>query len=598
MNHIEFEAECDAHRAERSVKSYSRMKSFLSEGQLAESSSLDMNLMILRNFTVEPLLTFLEVDSRILGLKPTFKLGNFDSIAQDSNSDLIDFDKFDFLVILQILETISPTLGSRYSESGKESARSEIDRVVSLFRMYLTAIREKSNTPILLNTFPIPDFPGLGLADGRIGLGQIDAILELNSDIRKLSLQFQSVYVLDFFSILARCGNAVGLDERMWTVAMNPFSPIGMIEISKEISRTIKALALPRKKCLILDCDNVLWNGVTGEEGVKSMNLSLQRFALDLRFSGVFIALASKNNEQDVFEVLENDDRAILRKEHLAAWEINWEDKAGNIRKIADSLNIGLDSVVFVDDSLFECNLVREILPEVKVLQFDGHESKFRKLVIESGLFDALVITDEDRLKTSFSIDDLKRKELRDRTSSLQDYLDNLGVEVEIGFMRMENIARISQLSKKTNQFNLTTERLDEADFHSFLLDPFKKVLYLRAKDKIADLGLVGSAILSFREHYVFIDNLLLSCRALGRGIEKTFLSEIKRYAFESGYTKIVARYIESTKNGQVAEYYRDNGFRIAEEFGKGYFEIDLKEGVDCGPAWIGVEFKSGGGEQ
>ena len=596
-NRQEFIKASLAHQNERTVKSYSTMKLLFSKLDSTLNDNKSLSFLVLRNFTIEPLLNFLEIDSKILGLNLELELGNFDAISQDCSSGDFDLESFEFIGIFQVLETLSPALGSRFTQRGVETSENEINRVISQLRMNLSVLRSKSTSPILINTFPLPDYPGLGLADSRNLDGQFDAILKLNSEIRNISRDFTAVYVVDLFETVARCGSSVSFDERMWRVASNPFSSIGMIEISKDLSRIIKALVLPRKKCLILDCDNVLWSGVIGVEGLKFINLLVQMLALDLQSTGVFIALASKNNEVDVFEVLDNDERVVLKKEHLSAWEINWNDKAENIQKISKHLNIGLESLVFVDDNLFECNLVRELLPEVSVLHFDGREDNFRRLVIESGLFDTLTITDEDKLKLRAYEDNLQREEMVKSSSTFQDYLKNLGIEVEIGIMRAELIPRIAQLSQKTNQFNLTTERLTESYFHSILNNPLKKVLYLRAKDKIAELGLVGTAILTFNKDYIFIDNLVLSCRALGRGIEFAFLSEIKRYAERSGYRKIVSRFIGGPKNAQVSDYYAKNGFTDSNDFGSGYFEIILDQGVDYGPDWITIDFNAVGGE-
>jgi FkbH-like protein len=596
-NRQEFTKAGLAHQNERTVKSYSRMKLLISKLDSTINDNSSLKFLVLRNFTIEPLLNFLEIDCKILGLNLDVELGNFDAISQDCSSGDFDLERFEFIGLFQVLETLSPALGSRFTQIGVETSNSEIDRIISQLRMNLSALRSKSTSPIFINTFPLPDYPAFGLSDSRNPVGQFDAILKLNSEIRNISRDFTAVYVLDLFETLARCGSSVSFDERMWRIALNPFSSKGMIEISKDLSRIIKALVLPRKKCLILDCDGVLWSGVIGEEGLKFMNLSVQKLALDLQSAGVFIALASKNNEIDVLEILDNDERVVLKKEHLAAWEINWNDKAENIQKIAKYLNIGLESLVFVDDNLFECNLVRELLPEVSVLHFDGREDNFRRLMIESGLFDTLTITNEDKIKSKAYSDNLQREAMLNSTSTFQEYLRNLGIEVEIGIMRVELIPRIAQLSQKTNQFNLTTERLSESNFHSILNNPLKKVLYLRARDKIAELGIVGIAILTFNKDHIFIDNLVLSCRALGRGIEIAFLSEIKRFAEQSGHQKIVSRFIESPKNAQVSDYYAKNGFTDSNDFGSGYFEIILDQGIDYGPDWITVEFNADGGE-
>src|SRR5262249_27162949 len=246
---------------------------------------------------------------------------------------------------------------------------------------------------------------------------------------------------------------------------------------------------------------------------------------LHLAERGVLIVLCSKNNEADVFEVLDEHPWCRLKRTHLSGWRINWQDKATNIVELADELNLGLDSFVLVDDSPAECELVRNLLPEVTVLSVPEKVYELPSLLLKQGLFDTLRLTDEDKGRARLYQSETQRKSSRGAFLSVDDYLASLETVAVIHRMTPAEGPRAAQLTQKTNQFNLTTKRYSEADMRTFAARTDAAVFTLSVKDRFGDLGLVGVAILERDGTAGRIDSFLMSCRVLGRGLERPVLA-------------------------------------------------------------------------
>jgi FkbH-like protein len=304
------------------------------------------------------------------------------------------------------------------------------------------------------------------------------------------------------------------------------------------------------------------------------------------------LALCSKNNESDVLEVLRSHPDMLLREKHFATWEINWDDKATNLRRIATTLNIGMDSLVFVDDSEFEIDLIRGLLPEVETIRLPPKEySTYRKLLASCGFFDGLAFTAEDRNKTTMYVDERRRRELRSNGGSITDYLESLKMQVEIAGPSEIDVPRVAQLTQKTNQFNLTARRYSEADIRAFLKNPQDDVLILKLRDSISDMGLVGAAIVRDRGDVVEIDSFMLSCRVIGRGVEDALLSMIVERAFRSGARCVRGVYSPTSKNAMVESFYARHGFSVLEETERHitYERTYTAGGSIKSPAWLQV---------
>jgi FkbH-like protein len=292
----------------------------------------------------------------------------------------------------------------------------------------------------------------------------------------------------------------------------------------------------------------------------------------------VLVALASKNNPEDVWEVFDKRPDMPLRKEHVVASRINWQDKTSNLRDLAASLNLGLDSFVFIDDSEFEIDLVRHILPEVACILVDAsNPGGHARQLADSRHFDTLSVTEQDRKRTASYKAEERRIEIRNSTESLTGYLKSLGMNLEIKRASTDTLNRLSQLTMRTNQFNLTTKRYSERDIAALSESSSHELLQISLTDRFGEYGIIGTAILAHEPFATTVDNFLLSCRALGRGVEYAAFADICKRAKLQGMETLKSTYIATKKNQQTEDFYLRAGMKLeCETEGKKEFTLDL----------------------
>lgn len=346
------------------------------------------------------------------------------------------------------------------------------------------------------------------------------------------------------------------------------------------------------KKALILDCDNTLWKGIIGEDGVNGISLAerdkngsyfreVHLIIKKLLKDGVIIGLCSKNNIEDVLEVFDKREDFILKSTDFAIKKINWNLKSDNLKEIVDELNIGIDSLVFMDDSNFEVSLVNDALPEVETILVPEklHDYPlyfFNKL----NLFFKNSITAEDEIRgLSYYQNELREKE-KSTHLDLDEYLKSLKIHMELKSNDQATLDRVEQLTQKTNQFNLTTYRYTKAELERFINSERYDVITLNVKDKFGDMGLTGVCILEYGLNFARIDLLLLSCRVLGRKIEKVFISEIIKRVSSRNIKILHSSYIRSAKNVQVSNFYPENNFTLVKNE-KSKFDYELHLPID-----------------
>lgn len=590
-----------------SARKYSDFLELLSTVKRNPKSSEDLpilNIAILRNFTVEPLLPVLEAEIFLAGFRPNVWVGDFDNIALEAISDKSALDQFepDFILILNWLDTLSPMLTTQFILKSGGEIDEEALRVRRFYRDIEEGLRKRFLAPIIINNFSLPMDLTLGILDSQRADYQFHTIQNLNLQILLDSKIFQDIYILDLAKIFAAEGYLNSFDSRHWQMARAPLTQRAILRVCNEFGKFIRALRGKVKKCLVLDCDNTLWGGVVGEDGLSGIKLgttfpgscykAFQEEILNLRERGVILALCSKNNEQDVLDVLNNHPEMLIKEKHLSTWQINWDDKATNLRRLAKELNIGLDSFVFVDDSEFEINLIREQLPEVATIHLQGNTSEYRSLLSCFGYFDSLTFTNEDRRKNEMYGEARIRQKLESSSGSIEEYLENLGLEATMGIPAASDIPRCSQLTQKTNQFNLTTQRYSEGQIAELISAKDSDVFYLRVKDRVADLGLVGVAIVKYGELEANIEAFMMSCRAIGRGAETALLAFIANQAKSKHQSKfLVAKYLFTPKNESlVSNFYEINGFdKVGERRKDTDWRLDLNSHAISYPAWINI---------
>ncbi|GEM_PF-453932 len=332
-----------------------------------------------------------------------------------------------------------------------------------------------------------------------------------------------------------------------------PYTPAYFTALGTLIARKIARLLAPPHKVIVLDCDGTLWKGVCGEDGATGIEIdpprqALQEFMVAQRDAGFLICLCSKNSEQDVFEVFERRREMPLKREHLVSWRINWQPKSENIKSLAAELNLSPDSFIFIDDSPIECAEVEANCPEVLTLQLPASPEDIPRFLKHVWAFDHLKVTEEDKKRTDHYQQNAQREKLLSEAPTLESFLESLNLEIQIAPMEPNQIARVSQLTQRTNQFNFTTIRRSESEIKQ-LCESGLECLTCEVKDIFGDYGLVGAMILSAESDAIIADTFLLSCRALGRGVEYRMLAKLGEIAVERGLGYVELSYIPTQKN-------------------------------------------------
>ena len=551
---------------------FAEIQDILNKAQIDHLPNL--NIAILRNVMVESLVPYLKFLAYDMGFAAEVRMGGYDNIVQESLGTYAGVLKkeTDCVFIFMRLENLSWDLARRFAAMTTEQVQNEVARIQEIITSTLAGIRQQTDGMILWHGFEIPLYSGLGIWDSQISSGQVGVISALNEFLQTALRSVPNAYYVDLNRCLARVGGKAFYDERYWHIGRAPYSREALCEIASEDFKFIRSLKGKSKKCLVLDCDNVLWGGVIGEDGLSGIRLGktypgspyheFQQEALNLFNRGILIALCSKNNAEDVWEVFRTHPDMVLKEKHIAAAEINWEDKATSLRRIAADLNIGLDSLVFIDDSEFEINLVRGAIPEIAVLHFPKDKAvEYRNMLASCGLFDTLTLSAEDRERGAMYQTEAQRKQLQTQALDLETYLRSLEMVIEVKLADDFTLPRIAQLTQKTNQFNLTTRRYSEADIKRYMEAKDVDVLSLRVMDKFGDSGLVGVCVLKYIDQEAVFDTFLLSCRVLGRGVEDVFVIQALKLAKQRGCEAVIGEFYPTAKNAQVRDFFPRQGF-------------------------------------
>jgi FkbH-like protein len=550
------------------------------ELELNESAPI-IRIGFLRNITIEGIEPYLRFRLLSDGFKPSLWFGGYGSMIQDvlqPNSRLREHS-VDILITAIMLEELDPDYGLP-----KWTAKRAREELVGLVKAL-----EASDAPqIVLNTFLLPFYSQVGFATSSETpdiTGEVESLNHFLQDwVQKHGPRF---CLIDWNQIARRVGESGTCDYRYWYMKKAPFKRDFLDLMSIQIRRIVRALEGRSKKCLVLDCDNTLWGGIVGEDGIDGIQLDghdypgrvfydFQKTVLQLVERGVLVLICSKNNEQDVFEVLDEHPWCLLKRSHIAAFRINWNDKAQNLTELASELNLGLDSFVFVDDNPRELALVKQLLPDVTVLPVPERLHDFPRVLLDDDWFDNLSLASEDGQRTRLYQEEKLRKSEKERHSDLERYLESLRQTVQIHVASEGEIQRVAQLTRKTNQFNLTTRRYADYEIEQLCRAAHARVYTLSASDRFGSLGLVGVLIVLRRETTAIVDTLLMSCRALGRQLEIIFVDVcMKEIADDWDVSRWEASYIRTDKNSQVADFWDRLGFaRVKEEDGGARYEL------------------------
>lgn len=463
------------------------------------------------------------------------------------------------------------------SDQGKIA--SEIDGFIQKFQIVLSQI-PKDKTFVVLTMELLFDISPIE-QDTIVR----DSIAGYNATLYSAGKEHANIKIIDFADFTNQYSKKDLVDWKYYFISQMGINPRLSRPFSEWFEKKLSQIALKRKKCLILDLDNTLWEGVLGEDGKEGIKIGgdypgkafhfFQKALLNLSQSGIILTACSKNNEKDVLEAWKDNPFMILREDNFVAWRINWLDKVSNIKSLADELNIGLDSMVFIDDNPSERELVRQMLPEVSVPEFPAQPYDlpiFYKDLVDT-YFKVYSVTEEDKAKIEQYRANALRSGSQRHFSNLEDFLRSLEMKLVIEKANDYNIPRIAQLTQKTNQFNLTTKRYKDTDIR-YMADQGYRIWCISVTDRFGDSGICGCAIVKGS----MIDSFLLSCRILGKGIEYAFIMSILQQLKNDGIEIIESCYIPTAKNQQTEDFYEHCGFQCTseEDNGRKHYKINL----------------------
>ena len=461
-----------------------------------------------------------------------------------------------------LIWTTPESISSEFQKlQNKNEANSDIiKKDVDYFCSCIRSIKKYSDIVLVPNwILKQPNETSLAFAYSK-GFGLEYNLSFMNYYLSEQLNKEKNLYILNSSKWLLNCGASSAYSSKLWYLTKTPFSNNFFKQVISDLSNLYESIKGMSKKLLILDLDDTLWGGIVGEVGWKNLRIgghdhlgeAFRDFQIQiksLKNQGIILALASKNDEVTAIEAINSHPEMILSMEDFVTHRINWEDKAKNIIDIVNELNLGLQSVVFLDDSPFERARVQEALPEVLVPELPKDPTDYNTFLSKLRCFDKTHVTDEDKSRSNLYKSESKRIKLKQQLKSLSDWIKTLNLTIVIENIKNENTPRAVQLFNKTNQMNLSTRRLSEQEFNHWVKVDSNNLWTIRAADKFGDYGIIGILSISTKNNIATLVDFILSCRVVGRYIEETMIEFLKEFCQENNVNKIKGKYKKTDKN-------------------------------------------------
>ncbi len=545
------------------------------------SKDAAIRIAYLSNHTIDPLPRYTSVACARQGILLSDYVGPFNQYVQETFTPQSSFIQFNpSIVFLDLsMRDLSPKIYETFLHLTITQRQEELGRILDHIRDWVNVAKKNTEATILISNFPIPMFPQAGIADAHLDFGEEEFFYKLNLDLIQTFRNDSRVYIFNLDRILSCHGRMRAHDPKMYYLGKIAWNEESLPIIANEILRYAWALKGETKKCLVVDLDNTLWGGVVGEDGIGGIKIGIgdpvgeaflefQHVIRSLKERGILLAICSKNNFVDVMEAFESRKDMPLCIEDFASIQINWEAKNINLERIAVDLNISEDSFVFMDDNPVECELIRQTMPHVRTVHLPKEPAEYPAMLCQLFEFEKLLLSDEDRNKTTQYHQNAKRKEYKRETGDVERFLEGLGTTLTVFLPSHMHIPRIHQIFSKTNQFNLTTKRYGPSEIEHFIEDETWHIFVAEVTDNFGDLGLVGTYLAKDDGEALVIDSFLLSCRVMGRGIETAIMNQIKKkFLLEGKYREIRAEYRKTKKNVPVEGFYEKQGFTQTQSF-------------------------------
>jgi FkbH-like protein len=512
---------------------------------------------------------------------------NFDQIHRelmDPESETYAF-KPEFLLVYRC----SRKLLARFYQLEPAVRAGFADEVLADLQDLVDAAQRHSGAKLVIFNFCEIFDSVFGNFANKVSTSFLYQIRKLNLGLMDLAQSQGNLFILDMAALQAYYGHRFQ-HAQMSVFADTSVHLDSLSAIADRLMDIISAVQGKAKKCVILDLDDTLWGGVIGDDGLEGIQLgetgigkafsAFQIWCRELQQRGILLAVCSKNMEDNVRRVFTEHPDMILRLDDIAVLVANWENKADNIRHIQKVLNIGFDSMVFIDDSPFERNLVRAELPDVTVPEMPADPAEYLPFLQRANLFETASHSSEDLLRTRSYQAEANRRQTQTQFTSLDDYLASLNMVATFGPCDSLHCDRVAQLSQRSNQFNLRTVRYTEPEVANLIHSPRHRTQILRLSDKFGDYGLISAAILEIQGDWLFLENWFMSCRVLGRGVEQVMLDRLLALCQETKTLGIRGEYLPSGKNSMVQNLLADLGFRPEGE----QWLLAVQDLKDCAP--------------
>lgn len=552
----------------------------------------EFRLGLLASATYDLLIDSLAVASARHGVSLDIFATAYDQVMQQALDPVSELNSTSLDAVLVAVDYRWINLDRPILEGKPEDA---ISAAILKLRNVVEGLRENGNSPAILQTLAVPPAFLFGSLDRKIS-GTIRSMIgEVNNLVVALANETGS-YLLDVAALAEQVGTDRWFDHGQWLSYKLPFSADCFPIYCDLLGRLLGSIRGKARKCLVLDLDNTIWGGVIGDDGVEGVLigqgtargeafLSVQQAALDLRSRGILLAVCSKNDDAVARLPFREHTGMLLRESDISVFQANWLDKASNLEAIASKLNIGLESLVLLDDNPAERLQVSAALPMVGVPELPEDPSYYAWYLNSAGYFEAVTYSEDDRFRSESYSANPQRAEIRKTARDLGEYLTALEMTISFSPFNMRGRQRTTQLINKTNQFNLTTRRYTEHEVAEMEIDTSMLTLQVSLKDKFGDLGMIAVVVLRSDNEISgawVIDTWLMSCRVLGRRVEHAILKEIIRESKKHGVCKLIGMYIPSAKNGLVEEHYTNVGFQYisTSESLSTMWELDLRNYV------------------
>ncbi|MFD5011102.1 HAD-IIIC family phosphatase [Streptomyces chartreusis] len=481
-----------------------------------------------------------------------------------------------------------------------------VDARLEELRGLLAGALKHTAATVVVHTVPLPAQVRNGIISVRARAQVARSWYRLNAGLLALAEEHDQVVAVDLVGELAEAP-VQACDVRLHRYGDLPYSDDALLLLARLVRRVAQARAGLSRKVLALDLDNTLWGGVLGEAGPQGVQVGglypgncyteLQRTVAGLREQGVVLVLASKNDRDQVEKVLTEHPDVLLRPEAFSARMVDWSAKAGNLRRAAEALSLSTESFVFMDDSDFERAQVGDELPEVAVVSAAGDPAHLVDSLLRHGWFDVMALTDTDRKRPELYRNRALRGDFSSGFDSSEDFLRALDLKVEMTPASEYTIGRIAQLAARTNQFNLTGIRYDEAATRRMSEDAGHLVLSVSVADRFGDEGIVGALWVERTDEVWRVLNLVLSCRVLSRGVERAAVGRLAELAALAGARSVEGHYRPSYRNGVAADFWTGAGFTPAaspQETETQVFTLDAATAKEIAPEWIALNERNG----